>query len=102
MRFLALRPRRGHAVSWEPVATILRSQCHALTWIGHVPGAGHVDTPAGPLRVVKAAVIEMVAEPGDRFRWQRHGSGDGYELQVNSDSPPAPRQHTSPRIVKWA
>lgn len=89
-------------MSWEPVATILRSQCHAGTWIGHVPGAGHVDTPAGPLRIVKATVIEMVEEPGDRFRWRRHESGDGYDLQVDADPPPAPPEQTGPRIVSWS
>lgn len=68
---------------WEVVATILRSSCHAATWIGHVPGSGHTDTPAGPLRLVKAAVLEDTdaEEDYERVRWRRHPNGDGYDLE---------------------
>lgn len=65
---------------WEDVAAVVRSQCHDRTWIGHVADADYWHTPAGPLNVVKKAVVEMVTDSTAGFeviehRW-RHSSSE--------------------------
>lgn len=95
-----------HRLEWEHGATVLRSQWHEPTWIGHVPAAGHTDTPAGPLWVVKAACLELADLAGDdvRVRWKRHADGNGYDLQFAFLDEPAPPQR--PRrggtVMRWA
>lgn len=45
-------------------AIVVRSLCHDRTWIAHITDAGFDNTPAGPLRVVKAAVVDQF-DPAD-------------------------------------
>lgn len=72
------------AAGWHEVAVVVRSECHDRTWIGHVQNATWNDTPAGPLRVVKAAVVEMIREDWrpvqPAYRW-RH-EGDTWVVEV--------------------
>lgn len=71
--------------TWENVALVVRSQCHDRTWIGHVQWATLEDTPAGPLRIVKAECVEMVrqhwTETERAHRW-RQGDADTWMLDV--------------------
>lgn len=46
--------------SWGEVATVVRSSCHDRTFVAHIADANWMETPAGPLNVVKAATIAHV------------------------------------------
>lgn len=70
-------------MAWQQYAVVVRSECHDATWIGHVEHATYENTPAGPLRVVKAAVEVMLQHDldgvGDQpytTRWVRGSDAD--------------------------
>lgn len=70
---------------WHPIATVVRSHCHNRTWVGHVMFAGYEDTPAGPLRVVKDACVEMAVKDEETYRWRHSVEEDTWTLEVFTD-----------------
>jgi hypothetical protein len=47
--------------------------------------AGYEDTPAGPLRVVKDACVEMAVKDEETYRWRHSVEEDTWTLEVFTD-----------------
>lgn len=55
---------------WERVAEVFRSPCHDRTWVGiELTNHDLAQIKAGPLNVVKAAVVAAVADDFSETRW---------------------------------
>lgn len=55
---------------WERVAEVFRSPCHARTWVGiELTNHDLTQIKAGPLNVVKAAMVAAVAADYPETRW---------------------------------
>lgn len=70
------------SAEWEPVAGVSRSKIHHTTWVGVVWDStfSAQDNPAGPLRLVKAAVVDLAIDDPDLVRWRWRRAGDGWVL----------------------
>jgi hypothetical protein len=75
---------KNELAEWHPVAFVVRSCCHDRTWLAHIPSAG--ETPAGPLRVVRATTAGMVLDEGEKHRWRHNAEEDCWVLEVFTDA----------------
>jgi hypothetical protein len=63
---------------WERVAEVFRSECHGRTWVGiELTNHDLTQIKAGPLNVVKAALVESVMGEYSETRWKHAPSGEG-------------------------
>lgn len=61
---------------WQP-AIVVRSDIHDATWIAHIEGTDLENTPAGPLRLVKAEVERQLRASGhDQIGWRKGNTPD--------------------------
>lgn len=65
----------------EGFGVVVRSIVHDRTWVGHVRDTDLYNTPAGPLRVVKAELLDQAEKSGlDGLAW-RHPDPDTWVLE---------------------
>lgn len=72
---------------WEEAGVVVRSPCHDRTWIGHMADATYADTPAGPLRPVKAWCERYVLDTNGAIavRWRK--DVDDWVIEASWDQP---------------
>lgn len=75
-------------LAWHQLAIVVRSAVHDRTWVGHYDSCAHRDTPAGPLGVVKVAVLQATTtvpavdadDVPERTCWRKDPDGNAYTL----------------------
>jgi len=70
-------------MEWEHMGAAVRSKLHEATWIAYIPDSDIGSAQAGPLRAVKAYVVEetQVKRDYDRWRWVQRDA-DTWDLEA--------------------